>query len=73
MRGSKAKILRALAYEGSARKYGHNRLYEMVKSPGQWRHKMALTIIADEERYLYQALKGRRVQLEPILDQVQSL
>jgi hypothetical protein len=35
----------------------------MVKSPGQYRHKMPLTIIADTERYLYQALKGRRVDL----------
>jgi hypothetical protein len=64
MRGKKAKKLRALAYEGSARKYSRNRLYEMVKSPGQWRHQIPRTIIADDERYLYQALKGRRVQLE---------
>jgi hypothetical protein len=60
MRGSKAKKLRALAYEGTARKYGVNRLYEIVKSPGQWRHTMPMTIIADNDRYLYQALKGRR-------------
>lgn len=64
MRGSKAKKLRELAYEGSARKYSRNRLYEAVESPGQWRHRRQGTIIADDERYLYQALKGRRVQLE---------
>lgn len=63
MRGSKAKTLRAIAYEGTVRKYGCNREYRMVRSPGQHHHKMPLTIIADDERYLYQALKGRRVQL----------
>jgi hypothetical protein len=64
MRGSKAKKLRAIAYQGKASKYGHNRLYEMVKCPGQHRHKMPLTIIADDERYLYQALKGRRARTD---------
>ena len=63
MRGKKAKILRNIAYQGTAKKYGHNRLYEMVKSPGQHRHRMPLTIIADGDRYLYQALKGRRADL----------
>jgi hypothetical protein len=63
MRGSKAKKLRAIAYQGTAKKYGNNREYSMVKCPGQHRHSMPLTIIADEERYLYQALKGRRVEL----------
>jgi hypothetical protein len=63
MRGAKAKILRAIAYEGTSRKYGNNRMYEMVKSPGQWRNTMPRTIIADEERYLFQALKGRRTRL----------
>ena len=66
MRGSKAKKLRKLAYEGTVRKYGCNREYEMVLSPGQHNHKMPLTIIADNERYLYQALKGRRVQLDAV-------
>jgi hypothetical protein len=64
MRGSKAKKLRAIAYQGTARKYGRNRLYEMVKCPGQYRHTMQLTIIADDERYLYQALKGRRADVK---------
>ena len=64
MRGKKAKILRAIAYKGTANKYGRNREYEMVKSPGQHRHKIPLTIIADDERYFYQALKGRRVRLD---------
>jgi hypothetical protein len=64
MRGKRAKILRAIAYEGTVRKYSNNREYEMVKSPGQHRHQIPLTIIADEERYFYQALKGRRVKLE---------
>jgi hypothetical protein len=36
----------------------------MVKCPGQHRHNIPMTIIADDERYLYQALKGRRVKLE---------
>ena len=66
MRGSKAKTLRAIAYaENPTMKYANNRTYEMVKCPGQHRHKMPLTIIADNERYHYQALKGRRGQLEP--------
>jgi hypothetical protein len=64
MRGSKAKALRAIAYQGTARKYGNNRMYEMLKSPGQHRHSMPLTIIADEERYFYQALKGRRANVK---------
>ncbi len=63
MRGSKAKTLRAIAYQGTSRKYGRNREYEMVKSPGQHRHKIPLTIIADTERYFYQSLKGRRMVL----------
>jgi len=66
MRGSKAKILRAIAYQGTARKYGNNREYSMVKSPGQHRHKIPWTIIADDERYFYQALKGRRVRLDAV-------
>jgi len=64
MRGSKAKKLRAIAYEGTPAKYAHNREYSHVKSPGQHRHRMPLTIIADDQRYFYQALKGRRLQLE---------
>lgn len=63
MRGSKAKILRRIAYEGTAAKYGRNREYSHVKSPGQHRHRMPLTIIADDQRYFYQALKGRRTDL----------
>jgi hypothetical protein len=68
MRGSKAKTLRAIAYQGTSMKYGNNRMYEMVKSPGQHRHKIPRTIIADNMRYFYQALKGRRVQLEILKD-----
>jgi hypothetical protein len=70
MRGKKAKILRAIAYQGTARKYGRNREYEMVKSPGQWRHPVPRTIIADDERFMYQSLKGRRVRLESIVGPV---
>lgn len=66
MRGSKAKKLRAIAYQGKATKYAHNRTYEMVACPGQHRHSMKMTIIADDERYLYQALKGRRVRLDAV-------
>lgn len=60
MRGKKAKKLREVVYQGSAMKYTRNREYSMVKSPGQWRHNKPLTIIADEDRHLYQTLKGRR-------------
>jgi len=66
MRGSKAKKLRDVAYKGTAMKYGRNRLYEMVKCPGQHRHNLRLTIIADDERYLYQALKGRRADIHGV-------
>jgi hypothetical protein len=64
MRGSKAKKLRAIAYQGTSRKYSNNRLYDTVECPGQHRHGMKLTIIADDERYLYQALKGRRARTD---------
>jgi hypothetical protein len=64
MRGSKAKTLRAIAYGGTAKKYGNNREYEMLVCPGQHRHKIPRTIIADDQRYLYQALKGRRSRLD---------
>ena len=64
MRGKRSKIFRRIAYGGSVRKYSHNREYQMVKCPGQHRHKIPMTIIADEERYLYQSLKGRRMALE---------
>ena len=61
MRGIKSKTFRAIAYrENPVMKYSNNRTYEMVVCPGQHRHKMPLTIIADNERYMYQALKGRR-------------
>jgi len=73
MRGSKAKKLRALAYSGTARKYSHKREYSMVKSPGQHRHTMPMTIIADDERYLYQSLKGRRVDLGIDMDYMQTM
>lgn len=63
MRGKKAKALRDIAYKGTAQKYGRNRMYEMVVCPGQHRHKIPMTIIADDERYLYQALKGRRADI----------
>jgi hypothetical protein len=68
MRGKRAKAIRRIAYDPPVLKYGRNREYEMVKCPGQHRHKMPLTIIADNDRYLYQALKGRRADLsEPDL------
>ena len=60
MRGKKAKKLRELAYDGTARKYAHNREYSIVTCPGQWRHRNPTTIIADNERAFYQMLKGRR-------------
>ncbi len=66
MRGTKAKKLRDVAYKGTALKYSRNRLYEMVVSPGQHRHKIPRTIIADDERYLYQALKGRRADIHGV-------
>jgi hypothetical protein len=60
MRGKKAKKLRELAYEGTAMKYSRNREYSLVACPGQWRHKVPRTIIADNLRAFYQMLKGRR-------------
>jgi hypothetical protein len=61
MRGKKAKQLRALAYaDAPVLKYTNNREYSMVRSPGQWRHRFPATIIADNHRAFYQALKGRR-------------
>jgi hypothetical protein len=61
MRGKKAKRLRKLVYEDvPALKYTRNREYSAVKSPGQWRHSVPLTIIADNYRGYYQFLKGRR-------------
>lgn len=61
MRGSKAKKLRALAYaDAPVMKYSKNREYSGVMSPGQWRHRTPLTVIADNYRAFYQALKGRR-------------
>jgi len=64
MRGKRAKILRKIAYaDNPVMKYARNREYENVVCPGQHRHKVPLTIIADNERYMYQALKGRRGDL----------
>lgn len=61
MRGVKAKKLRALAYADTpVMKYSRNREYSVVVCPGQWRHKLPLTIIADNQRAFYQMLKGRR-------------
>lgn len=60
MRGSKAKKLRRLAYDPIAYQYARNRQYIAVHSPGQSKLGWAGTIIADEMRYLYQTLKGRR-------------
>lgn len=68
MRGKRAKACRRLAYRKSpVMKYSSNREYRMVKSPGQHRHQMPLTIIADDERFLYQALKGRRISGDDIV------
>lgn len=64
MRGIKAKKLRRLAYGDTAMKYSANREYSLVKCPGQYKHRIPRTIIADDMRFFYQALKGRRVQLE---------
>ena len=61
MRGSKAKILRKIAYRNNpVMKYANNREYRMEKSPGQHRHPVPRTVVADDERFLYQTLKGRR-------------
>jgi hypothetical protein len=60
MRGSRAKMLRRMAYDPPTMKYAHSRLYTVVRSPGQGELEWAGTIIADEQRYLYQTLKGRR-------------
>jgi hypothetical protein len=60
MRGKRAKMLRRLAYDPIAYMYSHNRTYTVVRSPGQSKLGWAGTVIADEMRYLYQTLKGRR-------------
>jgi len=60
MRGVKAKRLRRLAYDPPVMKYSRNREYMSVRSPGQSELGWAGTIITDEQRYLYQTLKGRR-------------
>lgn len=68
MRGKKAKAIRRIAYrKNTTMKYACNREYRMVKSPGQHRHPMPMTIIADDERFLYQALKGRRYPPDEIV------
>jgi hypothetical protein len=64
MRGKKAKFLRRLVWGKSPMKLSHNREYRMSACPNQHRHKMPLTILTDDERYLYQALKGRRYRIE---------
>lgn len=64
MRGKKAKLLRKIAY---SQKIGdaifvldyNDREYEYVDSPNRHR-SLNKTCIADEQRYLYQSLKGRR-------------
>jgi hypothetical protein len=65
MRGSKAKALRRVAYNPPTMKYAHSRLYTVVRSPGQTKLGWAGTIIADEQRYLYQTLKNRRPYHDP--------
>lgn len=55
MRGSKAKLLRRLAKEDR-----ECREYQEVRSPQQRKHPFPSTIIANEERFFYQTLKGRR-------------
>ena len=60
MRGSRAKRLRREAYGEGALKYPNNRTYQTVVCPGQHRHPVAMTKIADEYRFYYQFLKGRR-------------
>jgi len=60
MRGSRAKKLRRMAYDPLTMQYSHNREYMVVRSPGQSKLGWAGTVIADEMRYLYQTLKGRR-------------
>lgn len=73
MRGIKAKTLRELAYGGTAMKYSRNREYSMTVCPGQHRHKIPLTIIADDQRYFYQALKGRRASVGDVMDSLQTV
>jgi hypothetical protein len=60
MRGTVAKRLKRLAFNPPAMKYSHNRKYMVVRSPGQGKATAPRTVIADEQRYLYQTLKGRR-------------
>lgn len=63
MRGKKAKFIRKLVYGDSPEKYSNNREYKLTTCPNQYRHDNPLTILADDKRYFYQALKGRRYQL----------
>ena len=64
MRGKRAKMLRKLVYGDDPAKYTNNREYSLTKCPGQYRHQLELTILADDKRYLYQVLKGRRYKIE---------
>jgi len=64
MRGKKAKLLRKIAYTQRVGKAivtldFRDREYDWVDPPGRWR-SLNKTCIADEQRFMYQALKGRR-------------
>lgn len=58
MNGKRAKILRKLVYgpDGSSR----YRSYQYVDPPNRSPSKYGQSCIADEKRYRYQTLKGRR-------------
>lgn len=57
MNGKRAKMLRRIAYGDHDPRDVE---YKMVVCPNQYRHKSPNTIIADEKRFMYQTLKGRR-------------
>ena len=66
MRGSRTKKFRRMAYDPITYQYSHNRQYIVVRSPGQSKLGLPGTVIADEMRYLYQTLKGRRAYSDAV-------
>ena len=69
MRGTRAKLLRKMAYTHKVGKVWvtlnwRERTHEYVDPPNRHR-SLNKTCIADELRFLYQALKGRR-SLPPV-------
>jgi len=61
MNGKRAKLYRKIAYGGVGRRTEEDPvMYQFVACPGQSKRKPPRTIIADEKRFMYQTLKGRR-------------